>query len=156
MVLGCHCYVMDNNKKVLGEQHMYTSTVCDHLALPSPPPSPLSLPSLPSPPSPSPLPSPPLPSLQIRNAFARLLLYVCQESNKDPRYTLEPSFLTEKEATCTSFTEVILYRLLELLKREVPQHGRHLQQYFSFFMAFAYRTKLEVGRGDRLHLSVGS
>lgn len=88
-------------------------------------------------------PTPVLP--QIRNAFARLLLYVCQEGNKDPPYTLERSFVSEKEAGCT-FTEVVLSRLLELLKREVPQHGRHLQQYFSFFMAFACRTKLEVGR----------
>ena len=88
----------------------------------------------------------PLPHPQIRNAFARLLLYACQESNRDPPYSLDPSFLSEKEAGC-SFTEVILSRLLELLKREVPQHGRHLQQYFSFFMAFAIRTKVEVGRG---------
>ena len=101
---------------------------------------------LPLPPAPPSLPHP-----QIRNAFARLLLYMCQECNKDPPYTLERSFLTDKEAA-SSFTEVILSRLLELLKREVPQHGRHLQQYFSFFMAFACRTKLEVHRQmDQLH-----
>lgn len=97
---------------------------------------------------------PPLPHPQIRNAFARLLLYVCQESNKDPPYSLDPSFLSEKESAC-SFTEVILSRLLELLKREVPQHGRHLQQYFSFFMAFAIRTRVEVSRGTGAPSALG-
>ena len=79
---------------------------------------------------------------------------MCQECNKDPPYTLERSFLFDKEAA-SSFTEVMLSRLLELLKREVPQHGRHLQQYFSFFMAFACRTKLEVGRWTGCTLDCG-
>ena len=31
----------------------------------------------------------------------------------------------------------ILVAVLSLLKKEVPEHGRHVQQYFQFFLMYA-------------------
>ena len=86
------------------------------------------------------------PSLsQIRNSFARLLLTVCQEANKDAQpYAYDTHFLRGSESPKSVFSYIVLSRLLELLKKEVPHFGRHLQQYFSFFMAYAFRSKTEV------------
>lgn len=87
------------------------------------------------------------PSAEIRNSFARLLLTVCQEANKDAQpYAYDTHFLRESESPKSVFSYIVLSRLLELLKKEVPHFGRHLQQYFSFFMAYAFRSKTEFSQ----------
>ena len=39
----------------------------------------------------------------------------------------------------------ILTAVLSLLKKEVPEHGRHVQQYFHFFLMYAGLGLKEVG-----------
>ena len=41
-------------------------------------------------------------------------------------------------------SQTILEILLSLLKKEVPENGRHLQQYFHVFLAYAMKGSREV------------
>ena len=41
-------------------------------------------------------------------------------------------------------SQTILEILLSLLKKEVPEHGRHLQQYFHVFLSYAMKGAREV------------
>lgn len=41
-------------------------------------------------------------------------------------------------------SQTILEILLSLLKKEVPENGRHLQQYFHVFLAYATKGFREV------------
>ena len=57
------------------------------------------------------------------------------------------------------FSEVALNNLLQLLKKEVSDHSRHLNQYFQVFLNYANKGPHEVqqitrrGRGDRMGTS---
>ena len=44
-------------------------------------------------------------------------------------------------------SQTILEILLSLLKKEVPENGRHLQQYFHVFLAYAMKGSREVYNG---------
>ena len=41
-------------------------------------------------------------------------------------------------------SQTIFEILLSLLKKEVPENGRHLQQYFHVFLAYAMKGSREV------------
>ena len=60
-------------------------------------------------------------------------------------------FLTGDSKTVLS--EYILRAVLKLLQKEVPENGRHLHQYFSFFWMYAGLGTVEVlVNGDRSKL----
>lgn len=44
-----------------------------------------------------------------------------------------------------TLSDHILNAVLGLLKKEVPEHGRHLQQYFNFFLMYSTIGPPEVG-----------
>ena len=48
------------------------------------------------------------------------------------------------EKALTPFSEIALTSLLQLLKKEVSEHSRHLQQYFQAFLNYANKGPFEV------------
>ena len=97
--------------------------------------------------------------------FSKLLVYLCQVSNDDGPYPIiAPDNAETKseriaritvEVVCLPLTggtkylsQTILEILLSLLKKEVPENGRHLQQYFHVFLAYAMRGFREVCNGQ--------
>ncbi len=48
------------------------------------------------------------------------------------------------EKSQTVFSEIALNSLLQLLKKEVSDHSRHLQQYFQVFLNYANKGAFEV------------
>ena len=48
------------------------------------------------------------------------------------------------EKALTPFSEIALTSLLHLLKKEVSEHSRHLQQYFQAFLNYANKGPFEV------------
>ena len=52
--------------------------------------------------------------------------------------------LSLSEKTQSLFSEIALNSLLQLLKKEVSDHSRHLQQYFQVFLNYANRGPIEV------------
>ena len=53
-------------------------------------------------------------------------------------------FLPFPEKALTPFSEIALTSLLHLLKKEVSEHSRHLQQYFQAFLNYANKGPFEV------------
>ena len=45
----------------------------------------------------------------------------------------------------TTLSDHLLLAVLQLLKKEVSEHGRHLQQYFHLFLMYASLGPDEVG-----------
>ena len=93
--------------------------------------------------------------------FSKLLVYLCQVSNDDGPYpiigpdnaeTKSIDFLNKLlfeiiwllTGGTKYLSQTILEILLSLLKKEVPENGRHLQQYFHVFLAYAMKGSREV------------
>ncbi|CAH7488181.1 probable ubiquitin carboxyl-terminal hydrolase FAF-X [Phodopus roborovskii] len=79
------------------------------------------------------------PSAEVRSTFAKLIVFIAHFSLQDGS---SPSpFATP--ATCSqicdnlSLSDHLLKAVLNLLRREVSEHGRHLQQYFNLFVMYA-------------------
>lgn len=49
--------------------------------------------------------------------------------------------------SAASLSEAVVHAVLSLLKKDVAEHGRHLPQYFSFFLMYA-----AGGVRERTHL----
>ena len=56
------------------------------------------------------------------------------------------------EKALTPFSEIALTSLLQLLKKEVSEHSRHLQQYFQAFLNYANKGPFEVCHHTSLFL----
>ena len=93
--------------------------------------------------------------------FSKLLVYLCQVSNDDGPYPIigPDSVETKSIRKHNLLSEVVYFPLtggtkylsqtileilLSLLKKEVPENGRHLQQYFHVFLAYAMKGSREV------------
>ncbi|XP_046853983.1 probable ubiquitin carboxyl-terminal hydrolase FAF-X [Xenia sp. Carnegie-2017] len=81
------------------------------------------------------------PSPEVRTMFARMLVFLCRASRSDgecdPPYVMEEKQLENNEGTKkTVLSEYILRAVLKLLDKEVPENGRNLHQYFSFFCLY--------------------
>ena len=92
--------------------------------------------------------------------FSKLLVYLCQVSNDDGPYpivgpdngetkSIRNNFIVESclfplTGGAKYLSQTILEILLSLLKKEVPENGRHLQQYFHVFLAYAMKGSREV------------
>ena len=57
------------------------------------------------------------------------------------------------EKALTPFSEIALTSLLQLLKKEVSEHSRHLQQYFQAFLNYANKGPFEVCHHTYLFVS---
>uniref|UniRef100_A0A673JPZ7 ubiquitinyl hydrolase 1 n=1 Tax=Sinocyclocheilus rhinocerous TaxID=307959 RepID=A0A673JPZ7_9TELE len=79
------------------------------------------------------------PSAEVRGAFAKLMVFIAHFSLQDgpcPAPVTSPGSSTQ---ACDSVTlsDHLLHSVLNLLRREVSEHGRHLQQYFNLFVMYA-------------------
>lgn len=53
-------------------------------------------------------------------------------------------FYTSQAYDNLSLSDHLLRAVLNLLRREVSEHGRHLQQYFNLFVMYANLGKIEI------------
>lgn len=89
------------------------------------------------------------PSGEVRNVFAKILVFLAHYSRQDgpccpyPENSKQEIELDNK----ATLSDHILNAVLGLLKKEVPEHGRHLQQYFNFFLMYS-----TIGPPERLQL----
>uniref|UniRef100_A0A8C5P965 ubiquitinyl hydrolase 1 n=1 Tax=Leptobrachium leishanense TaxID=445787 RepID=A0A8C5P965_9ANUR len=79
------------------------------------------------------------PSAEVRGAFAKLVVFIAHFSLQDGPCTLpfaSPGPSTQAYDNL-SLSDQLLRAVLNLLRREVSEHGRHLQQYFNLFVMYA-------------------
>ncbi|XP_024919431.1 ubiquitin carboxyl-terminal hydrolase 9X isoform X3 [Cynoglossus semilaevis] len=79
------------------------------------------------------------PSAEVRGAFAKLIVFIAHFSLQDgpcPSPTTSPGPSTQS-CDNLSLSDRLLRAVLNLLRREVSEHGRHLQQYFNLFVMYA-------------------
>ncbi|KAK7155926.1 hypothetical protein R3I93_010558 [Phoxinus phoxinus] len=79
------------------------------------------------------------PSAEVRGAFAKLIVFIAHFSLQDgpcPAPVTSPSTATQASDPVT-LSDHLLRAVLNLLRREVSEHGRHLQQYFNLFVMYA-------------------
>ncbi|KAL1022174.1 hypothetical protein UPYG_G00023090 [Umbra pygmaea] len=79
------------------------------------------------------------PSAEVRGAFAKLIVFIAHFSLADgpcPAPASSPGGSTQG-CDNLSLSDHLLRAVLNLLRREVSEHGRHLQQYFNLFVMYA-------------------
>ncbi|KAJ8343150.1 hypothetical protein AAFF_G00244810, partial [Aldrovandia affinis] len=79
------------------------------------------------------------PSAEVRGAFAKLIVFIAHFSLQDgpcPTPVASPGPSTQA-CDNLSLSDHLLRAVLNLLRREVSEHGRHLQQYFNLFVMCA-------------------
>jgi ubiquitin carboxyl-terminal hydrolase 9/24 len=80
------------------------------------------------------------PTAEVRTAFVRILVFVAHFSLNDGPSPV-PTILQQPnqpvEAIGNTLSDHLLQTVLSLLWLEVPEHGRHLSQYFSLFVMYA-------------------
>ncbi|KAI5613502.1 putative ubiquitin carboxyl-terminal hydrolase FAF-X isoform X3, partial [Silurus asotus] len=79
------------------------------------------------------------PSAEVRGAFSKIIVFIAHFSLQDgscPAPVTSPGSSTQ---ACDNMTlsDHLLRAVLNLLRREVSEHGRHLQQYFNLFVMYA-------------------
>ncbi|CAI8002162.1 Probable ubiquitin carboxyl-terminal hydrolase FAF-X [Geodia barretti] len=94
------------------------------------------------------------PSAEVRNMFSKMITFLCVATNKDPPIEVSVTTNAGTEKTRHLFSEIALNSLLQLLKKQVADNSRHLNQYFQVFLNYANRGVAE--RKQLLHLSVPS
>ncbi|XP_055500601.1 probable ubiquitin carboxyl-terminal hydrolase FAF-X isoform X5 [Leucoraja erinacea] len=79
------------------------------------------------------------PSTEVRSAFAKLIVFLAHFSLQDgpcPSPFTSPGPSTQAFDNL-SLSDHLLRAVLNLLRREVSEHGRHLTQYFNLFVMYA-------------------
>ncbi|XP_059944215.1 probable ubiquitin carboxyl-terminal hydrolase FAF-X isoform X5 [Mesoplodon densirostris] len=79
------------------------------------------------------------PSAEVRGAFAKLIVFIAHFSLQDgpcPSSFTSPG-PSSQACDNLSLSDHLLRAVLNLLRREVSEHGRHLQQYFNLFVMYA-------------------
>ncbi|XP_038658038.1 probable ubiquitin carboxyl-terminal hydrolase FAF-X isoform X1 [Scyliorhinus canicula] len=79
------------------------------------------------------------PSTEVRSAFAKLIVFIAHFSLQDgpcPSPFASPGPSTQAFDNL-SLSDHLLRAVLNLLRREVSEHGRHLTQYFNLFVMYA-------------------
>nr|XP_051683860.1 probable ubiquitin carboxyl-terminal hydrolase FAF-X [Oryctolagus cuniculus] len=79
------------------------------------------------------------PSAEVRGAFAKLIVFIAHFSLQDgscPSPFAYPGHCTQIYDNL-SLSDHLLRAVLNLLRREVSENGRHLQQYFNLFVMYA-------------------
>ncbi|XP_063100555.1 probable ubiquitin carboxyl-terminal hydrolase FAF-X isoform X2 [Cavia porcellus] len=79
------------------------------------------------------------PSAEVRGAFAKLIVFIAHFSLQDGSYpsSFASSGPCNQIGDNLSLSDHLLKAVLNLLRREVSEHGRHLQQYFNLFLMYA-------------------
>uniref|UniRef100_A0A4W5PNF5 ubiquitinyl hydrolase 1 n=1 Tax=Hucho hucho TaxID=62062 RepID=A0A4W5PNF5_9TELE len=82
------------------------------------------------------------PSAEVRGAFAKLIVFIAHFSLQDgpcPSPTASPAGASTQSQAGDNLrlSDHLLRAVLNLLRREVSEHGRHLQQYFNLFVMYA-------------------
>ncbi|KAM7041448.1 LOW QUALITY PROTEIN: ubiquitin carboxyl-terminal hydrolase 9X-like [Molossus nigricans] len=79
------------------------------------------------------------PSAEVRGAFAKLTVFLAHFSLQDGPCSSSFSFPGPSSKACDniSLSDHLLRAVLNLLRREVSEHGHHLQQYFNLFVMYA-------------------
>ncbi|KAK6325421.1 hypothetical protein J4Q44_G00047630 [Coregonus suidteri] len=79
------------------------------------------------------------PSAEVRGAFAKLIVFIAHFSLADGPCPAPASSPEGSTQGCDnlSLSDHLLRAVLNLLRREVSEHGRHLQQYFNLFVMYA-------------------
>eukprot|EP00062_Callorhinchus_milii_P001859 gi/632937456/ref/XP_007899754.1/ PREDICTED: probable ubiquitin carboxyl-terminal hydrolase FAF-X isoform X2 [Callorhinchus milii] len=79
------------------------------------------------------------PSTEVRSAFAKLIVFIAHFSLQDgpcPSPFASPGPSSQAYDNL-SLSDHLLRAVLNLLRREVSEHGRHLTQYFNLFVMYA-------------------
>ncbi|XP_077891538.1 ubiquitin carboxyl-terminal hydrolase 9X-like isoform X8 [Ictidomys tridecemlineatus] len=80
------------------------------------------------------------PSAEVRGVFAKLIVFIAHFSLQDgssPSPFASPGPHCSQTSDNLSLSDHLLKAVLNLLRREVSEHGRHLQQYFNLFVMYA-------------------
>ncbi|XP_060785801.1 probable ubiquitin carboxyl-terminal hydrolase FAF-X isoform X12 [Neoarius graeffei] len=79
------------------------------------------------------------PSAEVRGAFSKLIVFIAHFSLQDGPYPSPVASPGPSSQGCDnlSLSDHLLRAVLNLLRREVSEHGRHLQQYFNLFVMYA-------------------
>ncbi|XP_060732327.1 probable ubiquitin carboxyl-terminal hydrolase FAF-X isoform X13 [Tachysurus vachellii] len=79
------------------------------------------------------------PSAEVRGAFSKLIVFIAHFSLHDGPYPSPVASPGPSSQGCDnlSLSDHLLRAVLNLLRREVSEHGRHLQQYFNLFVMYA-------------------
>uniref|UniRef100_A0A668SP57 ubiquitinyl hydrolase 1 n=1 Tax=Oreochromis aureus TaxID=47969 RepID=A0A668SP57_OREAU len=94
------------------------------------------------------------PSAEVRGAFAKLIVFIAHFSLQDgpcPSPTASPG-PSAQGCDNLSLSDHLLRAVLNLLRREVSEHGRHLQQYFNLFVIYLVLGMLLLSPDRSLHL----
>ncbi|XP_052783474.1 probable ubiquitin carboxyl-terminal hydrolase FAF-X isoform X2 [Mya arenaria] len=87
------------------------------------------------------------PSSEVRNAFGKVVVCLAHFSLNDgafPAQGLPGTYVADPAAT---LSDHLMTAVLQLLKKEVSEHGRHLQQYFHLFLMYS-----NLGTQEKRHL----
>ena len=83
------------------------------------------------------------PTAEVRTSFVRIIVFIAHFSLSDGPYPI-PMILQqqqgppqEKVEAGQTLSDYLLQIVLALLWMEVPEHGKHLSQYFSLFVMYA-------------------
>jgi ubiquitin carboxyl-terminal hydrolase 9/24 len=83
------------------------------------------------------------PTAEVRTSFVRIIVFIAHFSLNDGAYPV-PSILQQQpqqplllEAGGNTLSDYLLQIVLALLWMEVPEHGKHLSQYFTLFVMYA-------------------
>ncbi|XP_062862625.1 probable ubiquitin carboxyl-terminal hydrolase FAF-X isoform X2 [Trichomycterus rosablanca] len=89
------------------------------------------------------------PSAEVRGAFSKLIVFIAHFSLQDGPYPSPVASPGTSSQGCDNLTlsDHLLRAVLNLLRREVSEHGRHLQQYFNLFVMYA-----NLGLGEKTQL----
>ena len=101
--------------------------------------------------SPFPPSSPLLPHL-TSFLSSPIFIFFCLSCSLSHSPPLLSFLLPLPEKALTPFSEIALTSLLQLLKKEVSEHSRHLQQYFQAFLNYANKGPFEVCHHTSLFL----
>ncbi|XP_067107993.1 ubiquitin carboxyl-terminal hydrolase 9X isoform X3 [Osmerus mordax] len=79
------------------------------------------------------------PSAEVRGAFAKLIVFIAHFSLQDGPCPPPSASSGSSTQACDNLglSDHLLRAVLNLLRREVSEHGRHLQQYFNLFVMYA-------------------
>ncbi|KAG2456362.1 USP9X hydrolase, partial [Polypterus senegalus] len=79
------------------------------------------------------------PSAEVRGAFSKLIVFIAHFSLQDGPCSSPFGSPGPSTQACDnlSLSDHLLRAVLNLLRREVSEHGRHLQQYFNLFVMYA-------------------
>ncbi|XP_053404353.1 probable ubiquitin carboxyl-terminal hydrolase FAF-X isoform X2 [Mercenaria mercenaria] len=90
------------------------------------------------------------PSSEVRNAFCKVVVCLAHFSLNDgvcPPPLLQGLYAGHSADPNATLSDHLLMAVLNLLKKEVSEHGRHLQQYFHLFLMYS-----NLGVAEKMHL----